>query len=570
MGEMQLVPAHEREPVAKALEEGPWLNAHRPPTGEDLRAAPTLIVRWRAGDLGAISALLRAEARAPGSGARLVGLHVPGHPAERREACVLDAVLREGLHAPIRHDPDGTLARRLGLPVSPSVAWLDREGRLAGRAARGPDARVWDHAAALSPAAASAAKRWPVRGAAPGPSELLYPQGLAMDGSRLAIADTGHHRVLLLGSEGDLLVVGDGAPGEADGPIERARFSRPRGLWLDGSTLVVADTGNGALRSVDLEAGRVGTLAPTHRLEPDEPRVRELGPAPWDVAGLPGDDDTVIASLAGHDALVRIDTADGSATPVIPPGEGRLLVQPAGVTADADRVYVAEPTRGAIRAIDPATGRLLTLATSRGTALEHPTALALDPSGALIVADPYAERLLRIDTADATIQPVDAAGLPAAWGPPRAIAAGQARLVTAGDDHRVRQRAPSNGTWGAIEIEPSLPPADAHIILDPVEAAPDATLELTLLAHAKAPGEIEPGAPEVRGPLEPRVVGEPQRDAEAITLEVDARLLSTGHGTVRWALEAPQGRSSTVWRLPVIVRPGADDPVAVQLSTRGR
>lgn len=52
-----------------------------------------------------------------------------------------------------------------------------------------------------------------------------------------------------------------GAPGRVDGPRRKARFHGPRALADGGASLLfVADTGNGALRSIDTRAGVVNTV----------------------------------------------------------------------------------------------------------------------------------------------------------------------------------------------------------------------------------------------------------------------------------------------------------------------
>ena len=60
-------------------------------------------------------------------------------------------------------------------------------------------------------------------------------------------------------------ISGTGQPGHGDGPADAAQFSSPEGLSLDapGETLYVADTGNHAIRAIDLVTGTVVTLAGT-------------------------------------------------------------------------------------------------------------------------------------------------------------------------------------------------------------------------------------------------------------------------------------------------------------------
>src|SRR5262249_19641498 len=105
---------------------------------------------------------------------------------------------------------------------------------------------------------------------ASGPAEFRRPVGsdtgplafpgkvLALGGGGLAVSDSGHHRVLLLDAQGKLVrTVGSGLEGFSDGAADTASFRYPQGLAERDGTLFVADTGNHAVRRVDLASGRV-------------------------------------------------------------------------------------------------------------------------------------------------------------------------------------------------------------------------------------------------------------------------------------------------------------------------
>lgn len=74
--------------------------------------------------------------------------------------------------------------------------------------------------------------------------------------------DAAEHFVGTSGTEADPVYAGSrGAPGRVDGPRRKARFHGPRAVTEGGvSLLFVADTGNGAVRSIDTRAGVVNTV----------------------------------------------------------------------------------------------------------------------------------------------------------------------------------------------------------------------------------------------------------------------------------------------------------------------
>lgn len=553
--------------VPHALAEGRWVNTDRPLTVADLQGSPTLVVRWRTDDLTATAALLAAQADAPRHGARVVGLHVPGRPGERDPATVRHAVLRERVHVPVRLDPDAAVARQLGLWRTPSHALLDEAARVTARHPGPPDERTWRGLDTPKRTPDGARRGWGVRGDAVGPTPLVYPQGLAVDGNTIAIADTGHDRVLVLAPDQPPRSIGEGAPGDRDGPLERARFFQPRGLHLDGDHLIVADTGNHAIRRIDLDSEHVDTLASNHELSNGTSASGLLGPAPMDLAPMPGDPDEVVVALAGHDALARLDPGTGRVDRVSASTDrsDRGLLQPTGVASDEARVYALDPLRSAVRSLDPATGRLTTVAAAPGARLGTPAALAADGPGSLLVADAGSGQLNRLDVATGGYASID--GLERIE-EPRALAVHRGDVLVADATHRIRRVDAGTARAEAVEIDR---PADlnADLVLDPVEAAPDGEIVLHLAAHRA--GDLESGAadpPSVRGPLEVRTVSDARREEETLSVRLTGRLVGNGHALVRWRLGGDDGGRGHRWRVPLIVRPGADDRVELRLSTR--
>src|SRR5262249_3526793 len=95
---------------------------------------------------------------------------------------------------------------------------------------------------------------------------LLYPgKILADEGSgRLFIADSNHNRIIMTSLDGKVQsVIGSGEIGHKDGDFGTAEFHHPQGMALRGGTLYVADTENHLLRKVDLKERRVSTIAGT-------------------------------------------------------------------------------------------------------------------------------------------------------------------------------------------------------------------------------------------------------------------------------------------------------------------
>lgn len=92
---------------------------------------------------------------------------------------------------------------------------------------------------------------------------LQHPLGVAVYAGRVFVADTYNHKIKMLDPRTGAMTTfaGTGVAGHADGPAASAQFFEPGGLSVAGNTLYIADTNNHAVRTIDLVAKQVGTLA---------------------------------------------------------------------------------------------------------------------------------------------------------------------------------------------------------------------------------------------------------------------------------------------------------------------
>ena len=267
-------------------------------------------------------------------------------------------------------------------------------------------------------------------GAADGPADqarFFAPQGLATDGDNVYVADTNNHVIRMITlATGDVttLAGGAGQSGHADGSFTDARFNQPEGVALDAQTqkLYVADTGNRALRVLDLGAATVSTPA----LTPASGSSFMGLDAPTGVA-LDGGmvfvtdytNDTVVAvdlerwgvsSLAGQYRVAAL--ADGV-------GPKATFDGPMGIAADGrGNLYVADNFDQSIRKIVIATATVSTLAgggsLARGRSdgvgpdaqFSAPTGVTANGSGDVFVADTFNNTVRHIDASSGAVTTV--------------------------------------------------------------------------------------------------------------------------------------------------------------------
>lgn len=202
-------------------------------------------------------------------------------------------------------------------------------------------------------------------------------------------------------------VAGDGERGFADGPGSKARFSDPFAVAIDATgALYVADAG---------ETNRVRKITP-------DGRTTTL-PGAFDTpSGLAvdrkgnvyvADTGANVIRKIGRDGAVTTLAGDGTAGFRDGPAGRARFNGPIGVAVGADgAVYVADTYNDRIRLITP-DGQVTTLAggdapgfadgQGAAAAFDTPCGLALDPAGALLIADTGNDAIRRLSPDGAVV-----------------------------------------------------------------------------------------------------------------------------------------------------------------------
>ncbi len=420
-----------------------WINTDRPITLEELRGKVVLLDFWTYGCVNCIHIIPDLQRLEEEFAEELVviGVHSAKFEGEKATEGIRDIVLRYGVRHPVVNDADFEIWRAYGVRAWPTV-WLIHPdgslvGRLEGEGVYGVVAPVIAELVAGSSDIIVRGRFENVAERAP-ESVLFYPGKVEVEpsGPRIAIADTGHNQVLLVDRlTGQVeAVYGSGDPSFIDGVALEAGFSAPQGMAFVGGALFVADTGNHAIRRIDLQSGLVTTIAGTGKQGGWPPSG---GPAaftalysPWDLLGT--DRGSLIVAMAGSHQLWEVDVTASIAEPWVGNGgESTLngprldaeLAQPSGLAVSPDGViYLADSESSSIRVVDGETVSLLAGAASdlfsfglvddvgEDARFQHPLGVEWW-DGRVYVADTYNDAIRQIDPASRTVVTV-AGGTP--------------------------------------------------------------------------------------------------------------------------------------------------------------
>ena len=377
--------------------EGGWVNSE-PLMLAGLRGRIVLLDFWTlacANCLRVTEELRGLERRFAGA-LVVIGVHSPKFAHEHDHAAVRMAVARHRIEHPVLDDPDRTTWDAYAARAWPTLVLIDQQGRVvttvageghAERLAREIEALVVEGEATGELRRESLEVTTEVHGT----GELAFPGKVCADiaGTRLAIADTGHDRVLVTTLEGVVL-------------HELGGLYQPQGVRFDGDAqdaLLVCEQAADRVWRIPLGGGP--RLLLTDRVV-----------SPWDVLRWRGH--VVIAEAARHrlwaidgDGVPQIVAGTGGENIVDGPGLQAVLAQPSGMaaTADGDLAFV-DAESSSLRLLTRE-GCVRTLAgeglfvfgdadgDARAARLQHPLGVAAGPDGALFVADAF-NGLLRV------------------------------------------------------------------------------------------------------------------------------------------------------------------------------
>ncbi|MEZ4428364.1 MAG: redoxin domain-containing protein [Nannocystaceae bacterium] len=412
-----------------------WLNCAKPLSLAQLRGQVVLLDFWTCSSVHCIhsrAVLRELERRFRGQPFVILGVHTAKYPAEQHPARVEEAIERHGIEYPVVVDDHMQIWNRYAIRSWPTVVLIHPDGSIADAAPGEAELPALDKAIreTLQDARARgvlAERPFDFHVTLPRPTGALrFPGKAALCGDgRVAIADSGHHRVLVYRADGSVAAcIGTGEPGFSDGPLATARLNDPQGLTWEGDHLWICDARNHAIRLADLERGELTTVVGTGTM--GRKPLRGVTPArqrplrsPWDLVFHEG---KLYVAMAGSHQIALVDLCLPRGEPTIQPLSGSgvpglvdggpseaAFAQPSGLSLSGDKIIVVDSDSSAVRCVSLETGACTTLA-GRGlfeyglvdgdlarARFQRPIGVAVARDGAIFVADTYNDCVREID-----------------------------------------------------------------------------------------------------------------------------------------------------------------------------
>ncbi|MFN2498180.1 MAG: thioredoxin-like domain-containing protein [Pyrinomonadaceae bacterium] len=457
-----------------------WLNTDKPLSLAALKGKVVLLDFWTYGCINCIHIipdLKKLEAKYANQ-LVVIGVHSAKFDNEKDTENIRRIILRYEIEHPVYNDAEFKVWQNYAVRAWPTQYLIDPAGYVIGKVEGEGNAEILDQTIAKT--VGEFRKRGELNEeplkltlerAKVGDLPLAFTGKILADAksARLFIADSNHNRIVVTKLDGTLPeTIGTSEHGSADGAFDKATFYRPQGMALDGDNLYVADTENHLIRVVNLKTKTVQTAAGTGQQSRDyflrgPARTISLS-SPWDLQ-LVGRQ--LFISMAGTHQIWKLDLEKNEVSTFAGSGrearqDGQLVdagfAQPSGITTDDGKtLYVADSESNIIRAIDLTAGTVETLVggdlfefgdvdgNGDDVRLQHPLGV-FAYGGKVLIADTYNHKIKELDPKTRAVKTFLGTGKPgqidgstAAFYEPGGLAVANGKLYIADtNNHAVR------------------------------------------------------------------------------------------------------------------------------------
>ncbi|MDQ6787576.1 MAG: redoxin domain-containing protein [Acidobacteriota bacterium] len=480
-----------------------WLNTDKPLSIAGLKGKVVLLDFWTYGCINCIHIipdLKKLEAKYD-KNLVVIGVHSAKFENEKNTENIRKIILRYGLEHPIVNDADFKIWDAYAVRAWPTQVLIDPNGYVIGQTSGEGQLAVLDKA--IGDTIDEFRKKGQLNEqplklalerAKVSNLPLAFPGKVLADAQskRLFIADSNHNRIVVTDLSGKLVeTIGRGKAAAGNGDFAAASFNRPQGLALDGENLYVADTENHLIRRVNLQTKRVETIAGTGKLDDFNGSggvaTATALTSPWDLQVV---GKNLFIAMAGSHQIWRMDLEKNLIEPYAGTRaeaqfdadiENAAFAQPSGIVSDGKNLFVADAESNVIRRIDfqkktvetLVGGDLFQFGDKDGAGddvrLQHPLGVTL-LDGKILIADTYNHKIKQLDIERRTVTTFlgtgkagQTDGASPSFYEPAGLSAADGKLFIADTNNQsIRVVDLKTKEVSTLKIEGLMPPADTN------------------------------------------------------------------------------------------------------------
>jgi len=409
-----------------------WLNTDNPLSLHELRGKIVLLDFWTYCCINCMHIIpdLKKLEHKYADELVVIGVHSAKFLTEQGTDNIRQAILRYDLEHPVVNDKEFKIWKSYGANAWPTLVLIDPKGDIVLKRSGeniydALDQKIGQLTKQYADIIDTTRMQFALEKDKTPDTFLRFPGKVFADGqnNRLYITDSNNNRIIITDLDGNLEeIIGSGKAGQRDGSFENAQFFHPQGLALIGDNLYIADTENHLIRKVDLSEHKVTTIAgvgkQVYQRHPSGSAKNSGLNSPWDLTIV---DNVLYIAMAGSHQLWQIHLNNnqislfaGSGYENIQdgPAEQAQLAQPSGLTSHGNSIYFADSEVSAVRkASISANGKVSTIighglfefgdvdGNYRKARFQHPLGIVYVDS-MLYIADTYNNKIKQVDPED--------------------------------------------------------------------------------------------------------------------------------------------------------------------------
>ncbi len=337
-----------------------WLNTDKPFLLKQLRGRIVILDFWTYCCINCLHVLpdLKYLEQKYKDSVTVIGVHSAKFDNEKETENIRQAILRYDIQHPVLVDRDFRVWQEYAVKAYPTFAVIDPQGYVVASLTGEGKRQILDEL--IEKLIQLHQEKGKInfqqidvileKHKTPLITPLAFPGKVLAADSKLFIADSGHHRIVVSSLNAEVLHLIGSGNGLKDGSFEEATFFAPQGMAFDdvNNILYVADTENHAIRKVDFKLQKVSTIAD----------ISKNLNSPWDLVKL---GNKLFIAMAGCHQIWELDLASNIIKVYAGRGaescfDGELLesafAQPSGIATNGKELYIADSEVSSIRAID--------------------------------------------------------------------------------------------------------------------------------------------------------------------------------------------------------------------------
>ncbi|MDY6898966.1 MAG: thioredoxin-like domain-containing protein, partial [Cyanobacteriota bacterium] len=339
----------------------PWLNTDKPFSLKQLRGRIVILDFWTYCCINCLHVLpdLKYLEQKYKDSVTVIGVHSAKFDNEKETENIRQAILRYDIEHPVLVDRDFRVWQEYAVKAYPTFIVIDPQGYIVATLTGEGKRKILDEL--IEKLIQQHQDKGKInfqeidlileKQKTPLITPLAFPGKVLATDSKLFIADSGHHRIVVSDLDGKVLyIIGNGKPGLKNGSFTEAEFFAPQGIAFDkvDNILYIADTENNAIRKIDFQNQKVETIA----------GIQENINSPWDLVKL---DNKLFIAMAGSHQVWELDLESNIIKSYAGRGaescfDGELsesaFAQPSGITTNGYELYIADSEVSSIRSID--------------------------------------------------------------------------------------------------------------------------------------------------------------------------------------------------------------------------